>query len=96
MTPPGPKNNNESAASILARIDERTLNIEESLGNFMGETKDRLNNHATRIRKVELSNAVTNGEAKGRDFSFKRLATWAAIIGTAIAAIIGIIKITPP
>lgn len=95
MAPPKKTTPDESDSTILARIDERTQNIEKNVSELKDETTNRLNDHAVRLRTVELSAAVTNGHAKGRDFSFKRLATWVGIIATTAGAIWTIIKITP-
>lgn len=88
------KNNpgDESLEVVVARIDTRTENMEKDIGEFTG----RINNHAGRIRKLELGKAELNGEAKGREFSFKRLAAWIVIIVTVLGGIATLVALTPP
>ena len=77
----------ESVALIVARIDERTKHmrtdvtaIREEAKEDRAENKQRLNNHADRIRGLEQNSAEHKGEEKGRNFSIKRIVTVLGII----------------
>lgn len=95
---PSKQNNpgGESLAVVVARIDVRTKGIAKDVGEIKKETKERLDNHAGRLREMEMNASENKGERKGREFSFKRIATWVAIIVGIITIAGAIFAITPP